>query len=160
LHGNQRFELWLADHLKKFGPFVAIGAPKDELPELGAYRTYVPDDEWQRHALSLMDRAHVILLIPSTSPSVAWELAEIVRRGHLRKTAFLFPSGFSSAEREERFRAASQPLEAEYEIAPFELADMAIVHFFDPRCVTTIKYGGFPDEVAIQMMYAERFVAR
>jgi hypothetical protein len=70
MRGDERFEVWLANELKKFGPLVAIGAPDNELPELGAYRSYVPNHEWQDYARSLMEKAQTILLIPSRrSPS-------------------------------------------------------------------------------------------
>ena len=37
----------LAKVLQEVGPFVAIGIPGEELPELGAARTYVGDAEWK-----------------------------------------------------------------------------------------------------------------
>jgi hypothetical protein len=159
MRGGERFEVWLANELKKFGPLVAIGAPDDELPELGAYRSYVPNHEWQDYARSLMEKAQIILLMPSTSASVGWELSKIHRSGHLWKTALLFPSSWSAEEREKRFRSVWKELENEYQIGPFDLADAVIVHFFDPRYLTTIRCGGYPDQVAIQLLYAGRTAA-
>jgi hypothetical protein len=57
------------------GPLVAIGDPTDRLPELGAYRDYVPDDEWQDVVTSYIREARLVLLSIGRTPGLAWELA-------------------------------------------------------------------------------------
>jgi hypothetical protein len=37
----------LAMVMNEIGPFIAIGRPGEQWPELGAARMYVGDDEWQ-----------------------------------------------------------------------------------------------------------------
>lgn len=37
----------LAAVMNEIGPFVAIGCPGEELPELGAYRIYVQREDWR-----------------------------------------------------------------------------------------------------------------
>lgn len=58
----------LASAASRLGPFVAIGRPGEELPELGAARLYVGDDDWQLVVTDLLSRpgAKVILQVGET----------------------------------------------------------------------------------------------
>jgi hypothetical protein len=40
-------ETRLANHLMRFGPFIAIGSPLDKVPQIGAARAKLSDDAWQ-----------------------------------------------------------------------------------------------------------------
>jgi hypothetical protein len=62
-------------------PLVALGNPEDRLAPEGAARAYVADTEWKtdftRHALA----AKAVIIEPSPTPSLAWEMRALRERG-------------------------------------------------------------------------------
>ena len=81
----------LGGHFSRLGPFVAVGAPRDKLPHLGAARAELSDDQWQGTVLGWMDRAQIIVLMAGVTHWVNWELQTIVGRGHAGKLIVVFP---------------------------------------------------------------------
>jgi hypothetical protein len=89
---RKRIEEVLVSAAKPFGPAIAIGAPEDNLPELGAARAYVPgDNEWTNVALEWIRSARLIIMIAGRTPGLAWELERIIEHGHVRKTLVICP---------------------------------------------------------------------
>jgi hypothetical protein len=64
----------VAEVFREFGPVVAIGRPGDVLPELGAARIYLADDQWQVVVQSYMGRAGLVVFLPGTTEGVWWEI--------------------------------------------------------------------------------------
>ncbi|HVV32381.1 MAG TPA: hypothetical protein VHC73_04050 [Vitreimonas sp.] len=66
----------LLDHASVYGPVIAIGDPRDPTPPLGAARIFVPGggNEWQHVVTSLLGASSVVVMCPSTSEGVKWEL--------------------------------------------------------------------------------------
>lgn len=58
--------------------FFALGRLGEPLPELGAYRFYFAHDEWQKHALMMMRLARIVMVRPHRTPSLLWELEQVV----------------------------------------------------------------------------------
>ena len=50
-HFDRSYEMKLSRYFSVFGPFVAIGSPKDKLPKLGALRLMRSEEEWQNEVL-------------------------------------------------------------------------------------------------------------
>jgi len=76
------YEHRIAKAMRKFGPIVTIGRPREKLPGTGYIaREYLPDGEWQEHVLGLLDRAELIVLRMGRSAGLAWEVEQVVRRG-------------------------------------------------------------------------------
>jgi hypothetical protein len=84
-------ETRLANHFMAFGPFVAVGSPKDTVPQLGAARKRLSDDEWQHSVMRWMEDASVIVMYAGTTRWVGWELKQIVDGGFTEKLILLFP---------------------------------------------------------------------
>ena len=84
-----RFEEATALFARNHGPLVAIGRPGEFLPELGASRTYVTDDEWQQAVEDTARRAGSVLLVAGVTDGLAWELNHLGDRGLLQKTLVL-----------------------------------------------------------------------
>jgi hypothetical protein len=84
-------ETRLADHFGQFGPFIAIGSPKDKTPRLGAARAKLGDEEWRSAVLNWMDDAQVILALAGKTHWIEWELERVVERGHATKLITIFP---------------------------------------------------------------------
>jgi TM2 domain-containing membrane protein YozV len=66
----------MADILDAIGPVVAIGKPGEPLPELGAARLYVGDDQWQAKIHELMRVARLVVIRVGSSPGLLWEIEQ------------------------------------------------------------------------------------
>jgi hypothetical protein len=66
----------MADILDAIGPVVAIGKPGEPLPELGAARLYVGDDQWQAKVHELMRVSHLVVIRVGSSPGLLWEIEQ------------------------------------------------------------------------------------
>lgn len=88
-----RLEEALALVVKPLGPFVAIGAPDEPLPELGAARTYFTNDTWQGAIKRWVDMAGLIVKVAGPTKWIRWELDTIIRQGALSKLIILLPPG-------------------------------------------------------------------
>lgn len=65
-----------------FGVMVAVGAPGEVLPEIGARRLYLPHDGWQDSVLRLMaeaGRTGLVVMGAGLSESLRWEFGLAVR---------------------------------------------------------------------------------
>ncbi|HEX8866185.1 MAG TPA: hypothetical protein VF821_11065, partial [Lentzea sp.] len=64
--------------LRPAGRLVAVGRPGEPLPEVGALRLYLRDDEWQAAVLDLMGRARLVVLAVGRGDGLLWELSRAV----------------------------------------------------------------------------------
>lgn len=70
----------LAWALKPAGPLVAIGRPGEKLPELGAFRMYVGDEEWQDVVTHWLTRSRLVVLRTGVeSAGFLWEVMHAPR---------------------------------------------------------------------------------
>ncbi|WP_432793590.1 Clp protease N-terminal domain-containing protein [Rhodococcus ruber] len=86
-----RFEELLAFLVTSESPLVAIGKPGEPLPELGAVRTYVSDDEWQSAVEETAKRVDSIMLIAGVTNGLEWELTHLREWGLAQKATVLLP---------------------------------------------------------------------
>lgn len=84
-------ETRLANHFFQFGPFIAVGSPKEGLPQLGAARVILSDNQWQSQVLSWMKEANVIVMYSGTSEWVNWELRKILESNRSTSLILMFP---------------------------------------------------------------------
>lgn len=83
--GSTRFEEQITAAAAAVGPPVAIGDPKEDMPKLGAFRTYCDDDSWQAQVESWMDEAKLVLMMAGVTEMLGWEVRKTTERGHLHK---------------------------------------------------------------------------
>jgi hypothetical protein len=69
-------EEYLVDALNDFGPCVAIGQPSEKLPDLGAARMYLDDDEWQDKVRELLASSSLVVLRAGDTPNFFWEVEQ------------------------------------------------------------------------------------
>ena len=100
---RRRLEEAVAQEVSALGPFIAVGAPGERLPELGAYRAYPTDGEWQAAVLDWINRSRAVLLVAGTTPWVAWELRALRKAAALPKLLLLLPPG-KAEDRDARWR--------------------------------------------------------
>lgn len=77
--------------LNRIGPFIAIGDPREGLPDLGATRIYVGDGDWRQRVEALLDRARLVVLRLSATEGLLWELRTVIARNDPGKLLVLVP---------------------------------------------------------------------
>jgi hypothetical protein len=87
--------------LNRIGPFLAIGDPRETLPDLGATRLYVSDHDWKRNVEELLAKARLVVLRLSATESLLWELQVAFARLEPSRLLLLVPLG---SDRYESFR--------------------------------------------------------
>jgi len=70
-------ETRLARHFNAFGPFIAIGSPRDSVPQFGAARSKLSDDQWQDVVTTWMQAASVIVMFAGATHWLSWELTKV-----------------------------------------------------------------------------------
>jgi TM2 domain-containing membrane protein YozV len=70
----------MAFMLERIGPVIAIGKPGERLPELGAARRYVGDDEWRQVVDQLMNDAVLVVIRAGETANLWWETQEALTR--------------------------------------------------------------------------------
>ncbi len=88
--------------LRRIGPVVAIGAPGEQVPTLGAARDYVSDADWQDWVRAMMSRASLVLFRASETEAFWWEVKTASTDVAPERCAFLLPQ---DPEAYSRFRA-------------------------------------------------------
>lgn len=77
--------MWLTEEeqwavvMNEIGPFIAIGKPEEELPELGAARVYLDDEDWQAWIIAKMECAQLVILRTGETEGFWWELQQAGR---------------------------------------------------------------------------------
>jgi hypothetical protein len=97
----------LAKAMNDIGPLVAIGAPDETMPSLGAARTYVENEKWQQAALDLVARAAVVIMRIGNTPGFWWEFESVMQRIKPVRLVLLIPRDQALYE---AFRRASDKL--------------------------------------------------
>jgi hypothetical protein len=69
----------LAKGVDHVGPLVAIGQPGERYITSGADQTYVSDDRWQDVVQSYLGRSFGVILQPSLTDGVLWEIEQTCR---------------------------------------------------------------------------------
>lgn len=82
----------VADILRPVAPLVAVGAPGERLPHVGAVRMYLPHEAWQEPVRELMRRSRLTALTLGTSEGTMWELAEAFRRLPPQRLVLFIPA--------------------------------------------------------------------
>jgi len=116
----------LLEHASPYGPLIAIGDPVDPIPPLGAARIFVKGESWHEVVTSLVDASKAIVMCPSRTEGVRWELNLIGGRGLFPRTMFLANPERSASETTELFAEI-----ADMSIEP-PAGQIPVALFFDP----------------------------
>ena len=95
----------LSSAFSAIGPFIAIGKPGEKLPELGAARTYVNDDQWQDVIAQEMARAALVVLRVGETEGLSWEVRTATQQVKPERLVLLISP---NPKRYERFREMTQ----------------------------------------------------
>ena len=80
--------------LRRIGPFIAIGDPREKLPVLGADRVYVGDGEWKKDVEDLLAKARLVVLRLSPSEGLLWEVQQVVSRVEPNRLLLFLPQNY------------------------------------------------------------------
>ena len=89
------YEASLSRILERVGPVIALGAPCDRLPPVGAARDYVSREDWMKWIKEKIPTAALVVVIYGETPNLGWELDELEARGALPRLLLLFLVGAS-----------------------------------------------------------------
>jgi hypothetical protein len=112
----------LAQVMDEVGPFVAVGRPGDQLPPLGASRSYRRDVDWQSYVVGLLDRAALVILLAGRTQGLAWELRQCAQRITPERLVVLVPNTRASYD---AFQATAQAAGIPLTLPPFPEAETA-----------------------------------
>jgi len=115
-------ELRLSNHFSRFGPFVAIGSPKETVPEPGAARVLLSDDEWQSRVLRWIKDASVIVMYSGKTRWVNWELRRVLENGGAERLILMIPEikGWRKSKRQSDISARLQQLREVFKDTPWD----------------------------------------
>lgn len=82
----------LAVLLRQVGPYVAVGKPGEPIPEVGAARMYLSDDQWQARVGRLIDEASLVVVRAGATEGLRWEVGQLVRRARPTSLLFVLPA--------------------------------------------------------------------
>ena len=88
-----RMEEALAMRLRDFGPFLAVGEPGEGLPQLGAARAYLSDQEWQNAVVNWIKESRLIAMLCGPTRWIHWEMQNIIQFHRLDRVLLLLPPG-------------------------------------------------------------------
>jgi hypothetical protein len=66
------------DALAPLGEFISCGRPGERLQPVGASRVYVKGD-WKQEITEYMARARLVIVRPGNSPSIRWEVCQVLK---------------------------------------------------------------------------------
>lgn len=142
-------EMRLANHFFRFGPFVAIGSPRESIPQLGAARVLLPDDQWHERVLSWMRDAAVVVMYGGKTAWVNWELTQLLKNGSATRLILLIPEikGWRRVKRDEDLRERMEQIRTVFQGSPWheelaawsDLADLRAVVFVADGSVVAIR---------------------
>ena len=143
-YGNSRralldfsLETRLANHFHRFGPFIAIGSPKDTVPQPGAARVLLSDDEWQARVLGWMRESSLIIMYSGTTQWVNWELQQVVESGRATSLILMFPEikAWRSSRRREAVTTRAEQIRSVFVNTPWHEELMAFHDFAGLRAM-------------------------
>lgn len=125
----------LAKVLSAIGPVVAVGKPGEELPELGAHRLYLREEEWKERVTELMGEAALVVLRPGNTPNIWWEISQTMT--HVSPARRLLVLPFNSeqyAELQQRLQATCGVMLPRYNLSKaLKLGSIRAFVYFDPN---------------------------
>jgi hypothetical protein len=88
---DSSLESRLTSHFAHYGPFVAVGAPSEQMPVIGAARIKLTNAEWQDQVVRWIDGSVVILMMAGVTDWVEWELKQVIAHNALGRLIICFP---------------------------------------------------------------------
>ncbi|MEX0963772.1 MAG: hypothetical protein WDZ52_07005 [Pseudohongiellaceae bacterium] len=139
-------EQQLGHYLKRFGYFVAIGKPGEKIVTPGASRLYVTDEEWKQTVLDLMGESELVVLQPSRTDGVWWEVEQVFSKAAPGKILLCMVNYFGFQNDYENFKARMEALHPDRPALPNSIGNERRIVFlgfsenWEPRQYTLQNY--------------------
>ncbi len=78
---------------RRIGPYIALGRPGEELPELGSHKIYVVHEVWQDTVRRYLAEARLVIFSAGKTEGLRWELGEVVRTVDPARIVLILPVG-------------------------------------------------------------------
>jgi hypothetical protein len=101
---RSRYEESLDRALRSLGPVITIGRPGEQLPQAGAARLYVNDQQWTQAVDFFLECSSAAVIIVGRSEGVWWEIETVLRHTQKEKIIFFFPYVEGKSTRESLIR--------------------------------------------------------
>jgi hypothetical protein len=124
-------ETRLSNHFFRFGPFIAVGSPEDTVPQIGAARVLLQDDEWQGRVLKWIEDASLIIMYSGATQWVNWELRQVIDSGRATSLILMFPEirEWRPSRRKESIETRVEKIRGVFEDTPWKEELMAFTDF-------------------------------
>jgi len=76
---------------RRIGPYIALGRPGEELPELGSHKIYVVHEAWMDTVRRYLAGARLVIFSAGKTEGLRWELGEVVRAVDPTKIVLILP---------------------------------------------------------------------
>lgn len=96
--GKDSLERILGDSIRNNFRLVGFGLPSDSISGFGRLGLH---EDWKLKVSELMNKAALILVLPSSNPGTRWEIEELVENKYLSKTIFIMPPSTAKVELEQ-----------------------------------------------------------
>lgn len=130
-------ETRLSNHFSRFGPFIAVGSPKETIPQIGAARALLRDDEWQGRVLGWIKDASVIVMYSGTTQWVNWELRQVIELGRATSLILMIPEikGWRPWRRRKNVEGRAEMIREVFRNTPWTEELMAFSDFLHLRAM-------------------------
>jgi hypothetical protein len=88
---DSSLESRLTNHFADYGPFIAVGAPYEDMPVIGAARIKLTNAEWRDQVVSWIDGSAIILMMAGITDWIDWELKQVIAYNALERLIICFP---------------------------------------------------------------------
>ena len=144
LPSNQRsvrLELVVGNRLGIAGPLIAIGDPREGLPQFGAARAYLDDAGWQAQVIAWMRVARIIAVIAGSTEWVRWEMQQLLDANLTGKLIIFLPP-VTASERQVRWANMLVPFAGTQwftELRRLDITNVVALRLMDNGNVSTIE---------------------
>lgn len=85
-----RLERVLNHALSPYGPFVALGSPREKIPKEGAARDTVLSN-WKEHLTKYLQHSRILVVLVGESKNLAWEIDWIIQNDRISDLLLILP---------------------------------------------------------------------
>jgi len=135
-------EQQLGKYLQYHGFFIAIGKPGEKIVTTGASRVYVTNEEWQQTVLDLLNESSFVVLQPSRTKGVWWEVEQVFNKAAPEKILLCLVNYHGFQDDYETFRLRMESLFPGHPALPRSIGNESRIAFmtFDANWEPKVHY--------------------
>ena len=134
---DHTYEVKLVSIFSRLGPVIAIGKPNEALPELGAFREYIPESKWREHIIRRMEISQLHIFILGDSSGLREEITMSFNIFNKKEKLICFPSHYNTIERQQQYEQVINLIGDSFDMPKLSDPDRLTAIVFD--CANTIN---------------------